>query len=58
MRAPSVVQGDSAVPEANMYVVNIGGQPIWEIVVNGVVLRGHSGRKLLEDAKRLLEPSR
>ena len=55
-----MVQGDSVVPEADadMYVVNIGGQPIWEIVVNGVVLRGHSGRKLLEDAKRLLEPSR
>ena len=55
MRIQCVGKADSAVREADMYVVNINGEPWWEMVVNGITLRDRSGLKLQEARARLLE---
>ena len=41
-----MVQADLEAPEADMYVVNINGEPWWEAIVSGIVLRNRSGIRL------------
>jgi len=48
-----VVQADLEAQGADMWVVNIDGQPWWETIVNGVTLRSPSGARLAAVRKTL-----
>jgi len=48
LKVRRVGQADSAAQDIEMWVANVNGEPIWEAIVNGVVLQDRSGIALLK----------